>query len=83
MKVGLHKLLQSWNLIFLEIPREEMNYPQGFVFALEKFGGFEIFEGHYFSLLFQSVFKTWFKNFGNSFMIMKIYLNANTTREAR
>ena len=53
-----------------------MNKPQGFVFGLEKFGGFEIFEGHYFSLLFQLVLKTKFTNFGNSFMIMKIYLNA-------
>ena len=82
-KVGLHKLLQSWNLIFLEIPREEMNYPQGFVFGLEKFRGFEIFEGHHFSLLFQLVLETRFRNFGNSFMIMKIYLNAYATREAR
>ena len=59
-----------------------MNNPQGFVFGLEKFGGFEILVGHYFSLLFQLVLKTWFKNFGNSFMIMKIYLNACTTRGA-
>ena len=59
-----------------------MNNPQGFVFGLEKFGGFEIFKGHYFSLLFQLVLKARFRNFGNSFMIMKIYLNACTTRGA-
>ena len=59
-----------------------MNNPQGFVFGLEKFGGFEIFEGHYFSLLFQLVLKTQFRNFGNSFMIMKICLNACTTTGA-
>ena len=51
-KVGLHKLLQSSNHIFLEILREEINYPQGFVFGLEKFGGLEIFEGHYFCFCF-------------------------------
>ena len=60
-----------------------MNSPQVFVFGLEKFRGFEIFEGHYFSLLFQLVLKTQFRNFGNSFMIMKIFLNACTTRGAR
>ena len=58
-----------------------MNNPQGFFFGHEKFGGFEIFEGHYFSLLFHLVLKTWFRNFGNSFMIMKICLNARNTRE--
>ena len=83
MKGGLHKLLQSLNLIFLEIHREEMNNPQGFVFGLKKFRGFEIFEGHYFSLLFQLVFKTRFRNFGNLFMIMKICLNACTIKGAR
>ena len=59
-----------------------MNNLQGFLFGLEKFGGFEIFEGHYFSLLFQLVLKTQFINFGNSFMIMKICLNACTSRRA-
>ena len=59
-----------------------MNNPQGFFFGLEKFGGFEIFEGHYFSFLFQLVLKTQFRNLGNSFMIMKIYLNACTIRGA-
>jgi len=42
MKGGLHKLLQSLNLISLEIPWEEMNNLQGFVFGLEKFGGSKI-----------------------------------------
>jgi len=60
-----------------------MNNPQGFVFRVEKDGGFEIIEGHYFSLLFQLVLKTQFRNFGKSFMIIKICLNACTTREAR
>ena len=60
-----------------------MNNPQGFVFGLKKFRGFEIFEGHYFSLLFQLVFKTRFRNFGNLFMIMKICLNACTIKGAR
>ena len=42
----------------------------------------EIFKGHHFSLLFQLVLKIKFKIVGNSFLIMKICLNASTTRWA-